>query len=434
MTQPQSVTIVEGETINLRVTATSESPLQFQWYRGSTMISGATSNNLLIPNAQQDDQGLYHVEVFDDHSRIESLSASVTVHEVYIPLQITSQPQSHSLSPGQSVILSVETLGGNGSLGYQWRKGGSLLPNAQSSSLALINVNSGDAGSYSVTVSDGSRTLESQSAIVSVSSVVEPVTIHNHPDSSTNQVGDSITLQVNASGGGYLGYQWRKDGIALAGQNAATLSINPIQLSDEGSYDVVISNSQGSVVSDPAVVTVLPADAPLTILSQPQSTSSLPGGSASFFVSASAGSDISYQWYHNGLLLSGANSASLTINPVEQENAGVYQVVVSTSSQQESSLGAILSISELAAVELSWDIPTERENGDSLAISEIRGYSIQYGLDSMNPENSIEISGATTTNHTIQNLLAGIYYLRIATIDTDGIRGAYSSNISIEIQ
>ena len=433
-TQPNSNTLVEGETIRLRVSAGSDDPIQYQWYKGSTPIPGANANTLLITDANESNQGLYHVEVFDGYTRLNSLSALVTVHKAYLPLQITSHPQSQSLSPGQSVLLNVDVIGGKGTIDYQWRKGGSIIPGARSSSLAISNVSSLDAGRYSVTVTDDSRILESQSAVISVSSSIQAITIHDHPESAFALIGGRLTLYVNASGGGYLGYQWRKDGVALAGQNSSSLNIDPAQTSDEGSYDVVVSNSQGSAISNLAQVSVLPADTPITIQSQPQSTSSWLGGSASFHVYATAGSDIRYQWYHNGNPIPDSDSASLRLENVEESDTGVYAVSLQTDSQTETSLGAVLSISEPASIELSWDIPVARENGDSLGINDIEGYRIQYGLNATSPENSIQIAGATTTSHTIEDLFPGTYYLRIATIDSDGIQGAYSAMISIEIQ
>jgi hypothetical protein len=62
---------------------------------------------------------------------------------------------------------------------------------------------------------------------------------------------------VTASGDEPLSYQWRRDGLEVAGATEATLSLVEARLSDAGTYSVVVSNPAGSVTSDPAEVTVL---------------------------------------------------------------------------------------------------------------------------------------------------------------------------------
>lgn len=72
------------------------------------------------------------------------------------------------------------------------------------------------------------------------------------------------------------------------------------------------------------------------ITTQPASSSVCPGGSASFSTAAS-GTTLSYQWKKNGVSLSnggsisGATSATLTINPVALSDADTYSVDVTSS-------------------------------------------------------------------------------------------------------
>ncbi len=90
---------------------------------------------------------------------------------------------------------------------------------------------------------------------------VGPV-ISVHPASQTVVVGTTVVLSVTATGDDLLGYQWRKGGVELAdggnvsGADTATLTLANAAVSDTGVYDVVVSDSSGSVVSRSAVVTV----------------------------------------------------------------------------------------------------------------------------------------------------------------------------------
>jgi hypothetical protein len=81
---------------------------------------------------------------------------------------ILTQPQSRSVAIGTNVTFSV-TASGAAPLGYQWKKGGAAISGATASSYSLANVQSTDAGSYSVTVSNGYGSVDSTAAVLAVS-------------------------------------------------------------------------------------------------------------------------------------------------------------------------------------------------------------------------------------------------------------------------
>jgi hypothetical protein len=71
-------------------------------------------------------------------------------------------------------------------------------------------------------------------------------------------------MSVEAGGEGELAYQWRHDGKPIdakaesgySGSDTPTLIIDPVSAEHEGSYDVVVSNACGEVVSIAASLTV----------------------------------------------------------------------------------------------------------------------------------------------------------------------------------
>ena len=431
--QPQSSSVMAGEPITLRVAATGLTQESVQWYKDNNAISGENGDILTIASAQTSDQGLYHAVVSDASNALRTLSALITVHEQQLPLSVAQQPNSYSLAPGQNAILAVVVSGGTGDYSYVWQKGGSIIPGASSSQLELINVTENDAGSYRVTISDSTSSVTSNFASISVTNSVLPVTIHQHPESLTSIEGAELRLSVNASGGGFLTYQWRKDGSNLANQNANTLTINPSQVSDSGIYDVRVSNSQGAVISNSSLVTILSTVVPLSITQQPQSISLSEGGSGSFSVEAEAGSPLAYQWHLNGIPINGATNSRYEITNADVQDAGVYHVDIQSSTETASSLTALLTVNLAADLNLSWDIPTQRENGDPLPLIEISGYIIQYGTEPGNYTSTIEVFGGSTTERLIQGLIPETYYFRIATIDSDGVTGAFSAPITVVI-
>ena len=82
-------------------------------------------------------------------------------------------------------------------------------------------------------------------------SLIEP------PLDTTVCEGDAATLTVVASGLAELAFQWRKGGINVQEETNSTLTIDPASLDDTGSYTVVVTNACGSVMSDPAALTVI---------------------------------------------------------------------------------------------------------------------------------------------------------------------------------
>ena len=81
------------------------------------------------------------------------------------------------------------------------------------------------------------------------------------PLSRTNLVGTTATFTVSATGG-YLAYQWLKDGALLSdggnlsGANATTLVLTNVSFADAGSYSVIVTNIAGSITSAPVTLTV----------------------------------------------------------------------------------------------------------------------------------------------------------------------------------
>lgn len=99
------------------------------------------------------------------------------------------------------------------------------------------------------------------------------------PNAQVVGVGRPAQLSVVATGTGTLSYQWRRYGFPvvnggpIGGATTATLTISPAAASDTGDYDVVVSNTCGSVTSAVAVLNVtctpqtIVYDVPSTLLS-----------------------------------------------------------------------------------------------------------------------------------------------------------------------
>lgn len=95
--------------------------------------------------------------------------------------------------------------------------------------------------------------------IYSLSSVPAPVATAPTPAAQTVLAGNNTAITVTAVGSGPLSYQWRHYGTNLPGRTSQILGFSPVRPSDAGPYDVVVSNSGGSVTSaaPAAVISVI---------------------------------------------------------------------------------------------------------------------------------------------------------------------------------
>jgi rhamnogalacturonan endolyase len=89
---------------------------------------------------------------------------------------------------------------------------------------------------------------------------------------------------------------------------------------------------------------------PPEIVSQPQSVSTLMGGTATFSVTVNPSPLLTYQWFKDGDAIPGATDASLTITNVRAFDIGTYTVTITNAAGSTTSNPANLSIAPVALV------------------------------------------------------------------------------------
>jgi len=94
-----------------------------------------------------------------------------------------------------------------------------------------------------------------------------PPVITIPPSAQTVPSGTAARFSVTASGSGTLSYQWQLNGADIAGATSAIYTTAPTTSADNGGlYDVIVSNSGGSVSSSPVRLTVSAAIAATDVL------------------------------------------------------------------------------------------------------------------------------------------------------------------------
>lgn len=252
-TQPVSQSLVAGSTATFTVTASGTAPLTYQWKHNDADIADATADTLTLNAIDAGDSGGYTVVVTNAVGTATSEVATLTVTEAAQAPAITTQPVPQNVTLGDNASFTV-VASGTAPLTYQWSKGGSPVDGATSATLSLTNVQPADAGSYSVTVTNGTGSATSDAAVLTVA-IPAPV-ISVQPQSTSALTGTRTSFAVAATGHG-LTYQWNKNGTPIDGATASSLQLAGLQASDATSYTVTVTNDGGSVTSTAATLTLV---------------------------------------------------------------------------------------------------------------------------------------------------------------------------------
>ncbi len=171
------------------------------------------------------------------------------------------------------------------------------------------------------------------------------------PVSQTAVVGNNVTFNANAAGTPLPTFQWRKDGVAISGATALSLTLTNVQLGQAGTYSVVATNAAGTATSDSANLTVNPpATAAPSFTTQPAPQTVSPGDTVVF--NSTAPTATAYRWQRNGVDLAAATSANLVLKSVAATDVGSYRVLATNSAGTVTSSAALLTLNAAAATEL----------------------------------------------------------------------------------
>jgi hypothetical protein len=96
---------------------------------------------------------------------------------------------------------------------------------------------------------------ETEDFTVPESCACSPFTINNQPQSDAVCTDSNVDFTVTVSGSG-MTFQWYKDGEAMVGETAETLSLTAVTSADAGSYTCVITNACDEQTTAPAVLEV----------------------------------------------------------------------------------------------------------------------------------------------------------------------------------
>jgi hypothetical protein len=207
---------------------------------------------------------------------------------------------------------------------YQWKKDDTDIPGATSATYTISSVAVADAGSYTCVLINSCGTTTSNAATLTVNSI--PV-ITSQPVGYPICYNSVASATVTATGA--TSYQWRyitSGGVHgnLSGQTTATMN-STISVGGANTFYCYVTNSCGTVTTNTITFSAYSGYPSISV--QPIAQNVCAGSSALLSVTASNTSG--YQWYKNGVAISGETSSTLSFPSLVTSDSALYKCVLS---------------------------------------------------------------------------------------------------------
>ncbi len=442
--QPANAAVCAGNAATFTVAATGGG-LTYQWQESTTgaggpwnnlsnvaPYSGVTTNSLTI-NPTVVGMNNYQYRCVVSGSCPSPVNSNPGVLTVGTALVITSQPASQTVCEGANTSFSVTISGTVNS--YQWQEstnGGGIWNNitnggiyngATSATLNLTGVTAAmNTYQYRCVITGSCPPINSNAAILTVNTA--PV-ITVQPGNSTVYTGNPTAFSITATGTN-LTYQWQvstggcggtwtniTNTAPYSGFNTATLTINPTSTAMNGyGYRCVVNGTCTPAAT--STCGLLTVNTPVTITSQPASSTICAGAQTSFTVGA-AGTSPTYQWQEstngggtwnnitNAGVYSGATTATLTLTGVTAGMSGYqYRAIVNGAPPG----GSVTSNAATLTVNTSPAITTLPVAGTTICAGQNTAYSVTANGTALTYQWQLSTDGGTVYTN-LSN--AGVY-------------------------
>ena len=397
---PQSATRYAGRTASFSVQAGGSAPLSYQWLFNGANLPGQTATNLTLSNLLLSQAGNYSCRVTNAQGAVTSAVAMLTIlappTNPYPVAVLADSPIAYWRLGETSGSTAFDYVGGingyytNATLGQAgyaftdtnkavrfgpaspslvggitgidfatnssgvtsftleaWVKAGpqstdsSIITKGTGAGGEQFNLDFGAGGNIRFFIRNAGGTAQL------VNSTVTPDGTWKHIVAVCDGAVGTLLLYIDGS---FIAQTPVSGGIKTANQpmtiGARQSGTGPFDFQLDGTVDdVAVYNYalDSGKISAHFNARYAPNTPPI-IGVQPTSATNYVSLAASFTVEAGGPDFLSYQWQFNGSDISGANSATLSISPLEAANAGNYRVIVANSFGSVTSSVATLTV------------------------------------------------------------------------------------------
>ncbi len=283
-------------TAVLRAEVAGSVPLACQWQRDGIEVPGATDAVLILSRVTPAQAGDYRLVVTNAVGVAVSDAATLQVPRVVragatngptgnlieVPIELLSAGDENSLgfslafdparltavgaSPGNGLALNINT-NAPGQIGVALARPGNApfgFGTQQVASIQFLLGQQAGTNDYLWIDAPVARDLADTNAsslavqfapgFINIQLVAPQIT--RQPAAPPAWAGDTVTLEVAASGSKPMTWQWQKNGADIPGATNAALTLANISNTDEGNYNVRVSNAAGVASSFNTLLTV----------------------------------------------------------------------------------------------------------------------------------------------------------------------------------
>ena len=162
--QPQSLTVIAGNSASFAAGATGTATLAYQWLKNGIVIAGATTNPFTIASATTNDTANYSVIITNNYGAVTSAVATLTVN---VRPAISTPPQSVTVYVNSNATFSVAA-DGTPAPAFQWQFNGANLAGATATNFTVTSAQTTNEGNYTVFISNAAGFITSSPASLSL--------------------------------------------------------------------------------------------------------------------------------------------------------------------------------------------------------------------------------------------------------------------------
>lgn len=375
LAHPESQSVTVGDTVTFSVTASSSTPLSYQWRLEATALDGATSSSLVLTNVQMADAGSYSVAVSNSNGGLISSNAVLTVNQpppcATPPAGLVSWwtgngdasdmisgntgtfvgasfgagkvgqafnfdgsgnhvriPAASSLNVGVGSGLTIEAwlnpadLATSGPI-VEWALNGAYATHFYANTLGSGQLYANIVGS-----DGGQRTIQSLTSVL-IPNAYQHVALTYDRASGIAKLWHNGVVVRESNLGSFIP---RTDTNLYIGYRPPTSPGGPVsfrgKIDEVSIYSRALAASEIEAIYEAGVSGKCVVPLAPFVIAHPQNQLVAEGGNATFSVAAGGTPPLSYQWSFNGLPVADATNASLSLTGVTTNQSGVYAVVV----------------------------------------------------------------------------------------------------------